>query len=131
LEEFIMPIGKEIGSFSLTSTSMTKGVDSTGNHTFVMNMEGQVSGGWNGTVLATIIATTADINTGSYTISVAVYLDDGEVLTGSGCGIIRSLGGHKWRLNGVDLISDGTCIASEGDLELATRTYSGNVFELT
>ena len=41
----IMPIGKEVGSYSLKSTSISKSVDAAGNHVFVQNMEGTVSGG--------------------------------------------------------------------------------------
>ena len=75
-----MPIGKEIGSYSAKATSITKDVDAAGNSVFVLNLEGSVSGGWNGTVLSTLITTTGDFEAGTYTSSVSVYLEDGSVV---------------------------------------------------
>jgi hypothetical protein len=109
---------------------MTKGVDSAGNHTFVMNMEGTVTGGWDGTVLLTMIATTPDIKNGTYTSSAAVYLEDGSIITGNGGGVFAALGGHKWQTNGVDLLSDGSRIAVEGEIDLANRSYNGKIYEV-
>lgn len=126
-----MPIGKEIGSYSAKATSITKDVDGAGNSVFVLNLEGTVSGGWKGTVLSTLITTTGDFEAGTYTSSVSVYLDDGSVVSGEGTGVLKSLGGHKWQLNGTDLVSDGTCIASEGVMTLADRSLTGKIFEIT
>jgi len=132
LEGFIMPIGKEIGSFSLNSTSLRIGVDAGGNNTVTITLEGEVSGGWSGTVLSTMDVTMADLNeSGSYVSNVAVYLNDGGIVTGSGTGIIAAIGNHKWRLNGVDVISDGSRIAMEAEIELATRKMTGKIFEIT
>ena len=76
-------------------------------------------------------ATTADFKSGTYTITAAAYLDDGIVVTGNGSGVFETLGGHSWRLNGVDIILDGTRVASEGELQLADRSYNGKMFEMT
>lgn len=123
-----MPIGKEAGSFALKSTSMTKGVDSAGNHTFVVNLEGTVSGGWSGTVLTTMHVTTADMKSGTYSTCGAAYLADGTVISGNGNGVIGALGGHKWRLNSVDLFSDGSRVAIESEMSLADRSVKGKLF---
>jgi hypothetical protein len=45
---------------------MTKGVDSAGNHTFGINVEGPVTGGFSGTALATITVTSSDLESGPY-----------------------------------------------------------------
>ena len=126
-----MPIGKEVGSYSLKSTSISKSVDAAGNHVFVLNLEGTVSGGWSGTVLSTLTTTTSDFQTGTYTTSVAVYLADGSVVTGAGTGVLKSKGGHSWQINGTDVVSDGAVIASEGILTLSERTLNGKIFEIT
>jgi len=126
-----MAFGKEVASFSMQSTSMTKGTDSAGNHTFVMNMEGTVSGAWSGTVLLTMIGTTADFQSGTYTADNAAYLDDGSVLTGTGGGVFGSVGGHKWQVNGTGVITGGNRFAAEGLLDLASRSYKGKIFEIT
>lgn len=39
-----MPIGKEVGAFTSSVTSMTKSTDAAGNHVFVINVEGIGSG---------------------------------------------------------------------------------------
>ncbi len=122
-----MAIGKEIGSFTSTATSMTKTTDVAGNHTFVINLEGTVSGGWSGPLLLTITATTADFKTGTVNADSAVYLQDGSVVTGLSSGVIGSKGTHSWQLNGVLLSSDGSRAAFEGVLDLATRSYNGKL----
>ena len=126
-----MPIGKELGTFSAKATSINKDIDSSGNSMFVMNLEGTVSGGWNGTVLSTLIVSTGDFQTGTDSTSVAVYLDDGSVLTGEGTGVLKPVGAHQWQLNGTDLVSDGTVIASEATLILEDRSMSGKLFDIT
>ena len=127
-----MPIGKEVGSYTVTATSITKEVDAAGNSVFTLNYEGTVSGGWNGSVLSTMTSTTSgNYAAGTYTSTVSVYLEDGSVVTGEGSGVFRSVGGHQWQLNGTDLVSDGSCIASEGVLKLADKTLTGKIFEIT
>lgn len=115
----------------MKSTSITKDVDSAGNHTFVLNMEGTVKGGWAGTVLMTMTAVTADNKTGTYTASSAAYLTDGSVITSSGSGVSLAIGGHKWQINGTVLLSDGTPLALEGELELASRSLNAKVFAIS
>ena len=126
-----MAIGKEVGTFSTNSTSITSSVDANGDKVFVMNYEGTVSGGWNGMVLSTLTARSSDFQTGTYTANVTAYLDDGQILTGEASGLLKSLGGHKWQLNGVDLVSDGSRIASEGVMSLADRNFSGTLSEIS
>ena len=126
-----MPIGKEVGSVSMKGTSITKGVDAAGHHTFVLNLEGTVTGGWTGTVIMTMNITTSDNSSGTYTASAVAYLADGSVIPSSGSGLTRALGGHKWRLNGLGLLADGTQLAIEGDMELATRSFNAKLHEIT
>lgn len=126
-----MPIGKEIGSYTAKATSIEKTVDAAGNSVFTMNFEGTVSGGYDGSVLSTLTATTSDYQTGTYTSTVSVYLNDGSVVTGAGSGVLRSVGTHEWQLNGTDLASDGTCMASEGAMKLADKSLKGKIFGIT
>ena len=126
-----MAIGKEVGAFTSTATSMTKATDSAGNHTFTMNVEGTVSGGWSGAILGTINARSADFTRGTYEADFAAYLDDGSVIAGTASGVIGATGGHKWQLDGVGLLADGTRVGTEGVLELSSRTYNGKMFAIT
>ena len=113
-----MSTGKEFGSYSLKSTSINKSVDAAGNRVFVLNMEGTVSGGWNSTVLSSITTTASDFEAGTYTDNVPVYLADGAVVIGAGVGVLKSVNGHNWQLNGTDAVSNGAVIVSEGTLTL-------------
>ena len=126
-----MAFGKEVASFSTKTTSMTKSVDSAGNHQFDMNMEGTVSGAWSGTVLLTMIGSTSDFQSGTYTADSAAYLDDGSVVTGTGSGVFGSVGDHKWQVNGTGVLADGSRFAAEAELDLASRSYNGKIFEIT
>ena len=128
-----MPIGKEVGSFSSTATSMTQSVDSVGRRAFVMNFEGSVSGAWEGAGLTTITATAAndDLSAGTFEGSFAVYLSGGGVVTGTGSGVFGSCGEHVWQLNGLGLLADGTRMAYESTLALDSRSLSGKMFEVT
>ena len=127
-----MPIGKEVGAFTSTATSMTQAVDGAGKRTFTMNFEGSVSGGWEGAGLSTIHATAAndDLSAGTFTGNFAVYLEGGGVAAGSGSGVFGSCGEHKWQLNGVGLLTDGTRLAFESTLALDGRSLNGKMYEI-
>ncbi|GEM_PF-381190 len=126
-----MPIGKEVGAFTSSVTSMTKSTDAAGNHVFVINVEGTVSGGWSGAVVGSLTGSTADFTTGTYTADFSAYLADGQVLTGIGSGAFGTQGTHQWQLNGIAVISEGSRVATEGTLELANRSYNGKMFAIT
>ncbi len=125
-----MAVGNEVGAFSSAITSMTKSRDAAGNHTFVLNVEGTVTGGWSGAIVGTISGTSADFKLGAYTADFAAYLDDGNALSGTASGVIGAQDGYQWQLNGVALISDGSRVTTEGVLELASRTYNGKMFAI-
>jgi hypothetical protein len=56
-------------------------------------------------------------------------LDTGESVTGIGQGTFESIERNRWRTPGVIQISDGRTIAIEGEFDLATRVWSGQIFE--
>ena len=126
-----MPIGKEIAAFTSTMTSMTKTTDAAGIHTYLINVEGTATGGLAGAVLGTITATTANLQSGSFVADFTGYLADGSVLAGLGSGAFGLKGIHNWQLNGTGTFSNGARFASEGVMELASRSYNGKVFEIT
>ena len=123
-----MSNGKEIASFEYQSTSITLTTLPGGARQFQLNMEGKVSGAWEATALMTMTATTNDMQNGTYEATVAGYLADGGVVTGEGSGTTQSLGGHKWRVCGQGLTSDGQVLSTDGEMDLASRTYKGKVF---
>ena len=123
-----MPIGNEMGKFSLTATSFTNFPSEGGVMTATGNMEGEVTGEITGAILLTMNFKTSDMKNGTYTSVASVFLENGDNLNGEGSGCYESIGAHKWRLRGHDILSDGSIIAVEGEMDLATRTYSGNIF---
>ena len=126
-----MPIGNEVATSQAKATTITKSVDSAGNHVFALNLEGTVSGGWEGTTLTTMTVTSRDLKTGTYTATMAAYLSGGGTVTGSAHGVIGAVGEHKWQLNGVGLLEDGTRVAFEGVMELATRSLDGKAYAIS
>ena len=55
------------------------------------------------------------------------YLDNGEIVGGSGAGFFESSGKHKWRVRSVVRTSSGDVLLSDGVLSLDGRTYKGNL----
>lgn len=123
-----MPVGKEMSSFSLTATSFTNLASDGGVMSAVGNFEGTVTGEIAGAVVLTLTLKTSDMKNGTYTSVAGAFLDNGDVLNGEGSGCYESTGAHKWRLRGIDVLSNGSIIAIEGDVELATRSYNGKVY---
>ena len=123
-----MPIGKEMGTFSLTTTSITN-LPSEGGFLFgQVNLEGTVTGELTGTVLLTMNFKTSDMKGGTYTSVAAAFLESGDTLNGEGSGCYESSGAHKWRMRGHDVLSNGSIIALEAEMDLASRTYSGKIY---
>ena len=122
-----MAVGKQIGEFSLKSTSLTYSATGTGQ----ANFEGSVKGeGLTGPVLGTLTATGAPgAKSGTCSWAGTSYLDNGEETGGKGEGTWEKIGTHKWRIRAVVYLSDGRTVASDGVLELATRSYTGTIFE--
>jgi len=57
------------------------------------------------------------------------YLDNGDIITTKGSGTFESSGIHRWRTQADVTRSDGGTIHTEGEMELAGRTWKGKVFE--
>jgi hypothetical protein len=120
-----MAAGKQIGEFSLKFTSLTLTPGPAGSVLVQGNCEGPATGF--GTVLGT--ATFVGGKSGTYSWCAQAYLDDGEVVTGVGPGGYESVGKHRWHTQGIVQISDGRAVASEGEIDLATRSWNGKIFD--
>jgi hypothetical protein len=122
-----MALGKEIGEFSLKSTSTTY-AESGGS--VQINLDGKASG--YGTVLGTLtLRGEPGAKSGSCSWRGQGFLENGETVIGSGEGAWEELGKHKWRTRMVIVTSDGRTHASEGQLDLETRSLSGKMLEWT
>jgi hypothetical protein len=125
-----MAVGKQIGEFSLKSTSLTYAATETGG-TVQGNFEGSAKGeGLTGPVLGTLIAGGAPgAKSGTCSWAGTLYLDNGEESNGKGEGTWEKTGTHKWRVRAFVYLSDGRTIVSDGEIDLATRSYSGKLYE--
>jgi hypothetical protein len=120
-----MASGKNVGEFSFKFTSLTVKPGPAGSTIIEGNYEGPASG------TGTIIGTAAFVGrkSGTYRTCSALYLDSGEELSGAGTGTFESNGKHRWKTQGLVHASDGRIVATEGEIDLATRSWSGNTSE--
>jgi hypothetical protein len=120
-----MAKGKPIGEFSLKFTSITLTPGPGASTITQANCEGPVTGF--GTVLGT--GTFVGGKSGTLSWCSAAYLDDGEQTSGSGSGTYESSGKHRWKTLAVVNSSDGRSVYSEGEIDLVSRSWKGNIFE--
>jgi hypothetical protein len=116
--------GKQIGEFSFKITSLTFGPEGPDGVALQMNCEGRAP---NGTVAVTLACTPG--KSGSFTTYAANYLDDGDITTSKGIGSFESTGTHRWRTQADIVVPNGRKLHTEGEVDLAGRSWSGKVFE--
>ena len=122
-----MAAGKQIGEFSLKTTSLTLTPGPGGSVLVQGNFEG--SSAAFGTILRTATFVSVGAKSGTYSVCAAAYLENGDSLTGNGQGTFESIGRHKWRAQELIHISDGRTFNVESDIDFATRTWTGKIFE--
>src|ERR1700751_3657280 len=123
-----MASGKPIGEYSLKFTTMTYSPGPAGGVLNQVNWEGTATGF--GAVFGT--ATFAGgAKGGSYSWCGEAFMDEGSGLTGNGPGTVESVGKHRWSTKGYMDLADGRRIATEGEIDLASRSWKGKIFELS
>lgn len=120
-----MALGKEIGEFSFKQTSVTYAQD---GGSVSVNFDGTATGF--GTVLGTLIVRgEPGAKQGTCSWRGQAFLDNGSNRVGFGEGTWKEAGKHQWRIQLIVETSDGQIFASDGRVELATRSYSGKIIE--
>ena len=120
-----MAIGKEIGKFTLKAVTTTYALE---GDSVQINLDGTAAG--YGAVLGTLtFKGEPGATSGPLSWRGQGFLDSGETVTGSGEGTWEESGKHKWRTRLLVSTSDGKCHASDGLLDLKTRTLSGKMLE--
>lgn len=115
-----MALGKELGEFSFKITSVTYAEDGSA----YLSVDGTATR--YGTVLGTIIVKgEPGATSGTAKWIGEGFLDDGSVVRGTGDGTFEEIGKHVWRTRLVISVSDGATFASDGKIDLASRSYSG------
>jgi hypothetical protein len=120
-----MATGKSVSEFSLKFTSLTYSPGLGGSVIIQANYEGTGTGF--GTIQGT--GTFVGAKSGTFSVCTAAYLDDGEQLSAAGSGTYESSGKHRWRTQGFVQISDGRLLVSEGEIDLATKSWKGKLSE--
>jgi hypothetical protein len=123
-----MSSGKAIGEFSLKGITGTYSPGPAGSVLEQWNWEGT------STEFGAVFATATYVGGpkgGTFNWCAVTYLDNGDSLTGIGQGTYESIGKHRWRTEGFAQISDGRRVASEGEIDLASRSWKGTLFEMS
>ncbi len=118
-----MALGKETGDFSFKITSVNFTEDGA-----IVDCDGTADNF--GTVLGTMTFTSEPgAQNGALSWRGQSYLENGDELGAVGEGAVEALGNHKWRTRLVITISDGQVFASDGQLDLASRSLTGKNLE--
>jgi hypothetical protein len=121
-----MAKGNEIGTFSHRSTSATLLPGPGGGLITQVNFEGEATSF--GTVAIT--ATFVGGNSGTFSAAGRAYLENGDFLTGiADNGSFESVGPNRWKTSSIWRISNGSALLSEGEIDLASRAWSGKNYE--
>ncbi|MGH8005540.1 MAG: hypothetical protein ACREQ3_00845 [Candidatus Binatia bacterium] len=122
-----MATGKALGEFSFKTTSLTFTPGPGASVLVHINCEGTVTSF--GAVLRTATFVTAGAKSGTYSVCGAAYLDNGDSITGIGQGTFESSGMHKWRTRDFITLSDGRTLDMQGEIDLAARSWTGQIYE--
>ena len=116
-------MSKEIGEFSLKSTSWTMG-----DNELSANFEGTASGF--GEVVGTLSGSgEPGAEFGRCSWRAGAFLENGDQMQAAGEGTWHSIGKHRWQIRMTIGISDGRTILSDGVLDMPSRSFSGKIFD--
>jgi hypothetical protein len=123
-----MATGKQLGEFSLKAITATYSPGPAGSVLSQVNWEGTASGF--GAIFGTATYVGGPKN-GTHSWCGTAYLDNGDAHTALGQGTYESSGKHRWRTVAFMQISDGRRITTEGEMDLASRSWKGKIFEMS
>ncbi len=123
-----MASGKAIGEFSFKVVAITNSPGPAGSVLSQVNWEGTATGF--GAVFATATYVGGPKN-GTFSECGTAYLENGDGLSGIGQGTYESSGKHQWRTESFMQISDGRRVRGEGEINLASRSWKGTLFEMS
>ena len=124
-----MPELKEISQFTTQFTIRVTGLDG-GIQTIEMMSDGTVSGQFGGATLNTLTFVGTN-DRGSYTGLGVGYLDSGDAVQGESKGVYWLSNPGEWVTRGTVHLSPGPNLIVEGQVAIATRTWSGRFLEST
>ncbi len=120
--------GKRMGEFSFKAITATYSPGPAGGVLNQVNWEGTATGF--GVVQGT--ATYAGgPKSGTFSWCGVAFLDNGDGLSAIGQGTYESTGKHRWSTEGFMQLSDGRRLSSKGEMDLASRTWKGEILEMS
>jgi hypothetical protein len=119
---------KPVGEFSFKFITITCTPGPAGSVLNQVTWEGTASGF--GAVFTTVTFVGGP-KSGSYSECGTAFLDNGDGLSGIGQGTYESTGKQRWHTEMFMQISDGRRITSEGEIDLASRSWKGKLFEMS
>ena len=122
-----MASGKQIGEFSLKTTSLTFTPGPGGSTLVQANWEGTATD--LGALAGTATFVSAGMKSATYSWCGVAYLDNGDSITSNTQGTIESIGRHKWRTQAIGQLSDGRAMSVEGEIDFAARSWTGKLIE--
>ena len=120
--------GKQLGEFSLKAITATYSPGPAGSVLSQGNWEGTATGF--GAVFGTATYVGGPKG-GTFSYCAEAFLDNGNAVTGIGQGTFESTGKHRWHTEGFIQISDGRRVATEGEMDLASRSWKGKISEMS
>ena len=121
-----MASSKAVGEYSLKSITSTQSPGPAGSVLIQVNWEGTATG------FGTLFGTSTFVGGGkggTFSWCSVAYLDNGDVLNAVSQGTYESTGKHRWSTKNFVDISDGRRLSSEGEINLAARSWKGTIFE--
>ncbi|MGQ0698850.1 MAG: hypothetical protein ACT4PZ_11490 [Panacagrimonas sp.] len=122
-----MNTAKQIGDFSFKAATFACTPGQAGGVLIQANCEGTATGF--GLTLGTMTVSRSGQSCGTWTWCATNFPDSGVSVTGTGQGTLSDLGSNRWRTHGLLTISDGRTCVVDGELDLATRSWNGRLFE--
>ncbi len=116
-------MAKELGEFTLKATSVSYAADGT---SISVDYDGTATGF--GTVLGSLIfQVQPGSKKGPCSWRGQGFLDNGDQLAATGEGVWEECGKHRWRVRSIVTISDGQVFSTDGEFDLASRSYNGKL----
>lgn len=129
--ERTVAVGKEIGTFDMTSTSVTLEPGKGDFLTAHINFDGNATGELASRVLATMTVESRNGRDGNYRICARCFLDDGAIMDVHGEGKTVLDGTHNWSVAGITAVAGHRGWAVQGKIDLANGRFTGKLFKRT
>src|SRR5271163_1139753 len=121
-----MASSKAIGEYSLKSITSTNSPEPAGSILISVNWEGTATG------FGALFGTSTFVGgskSGTFNWFSVAYLENGDQLSSTGQGTYESNGKNQWSTKSIVDISDGRRLRSDGEINLAARTWKGTMYE--